>query len=418
MKDEAELRAFASRYEGEGKLQRLIYIAERVGTLAPFCWAIIEEELRAQAERTGTTNTDLFKKSRQERSLPVDCNWMAEIDSQSNLKLEKLQNDLAIAHQNVQRAAVREILMEIGTLHAQRGCFTEALKSFYRCREYTSTPEQVIDMCMNIIKIQCATNNANRAQTYLNKAETSILADDRVTAAQLKAASGLVFLANNSYKTAAHKFLEVNLCLGTSFCDVLLPEDAAVYGVICALASFSRHELKSVLLDNKEFRNFLELTPRLHKLVQHFYQCQYSTCLSFLNEWREEARLDLFIGQHVEHLVTEVRSRALVQYFTPYMSVSMVTMADVFHTSVNQLEKELLQLIMKGKIEARIDSQNKVLLSVSDDQRTTTFRKALKMGEEHQEGMAAFIMRANLIKNKVMVESFERSSRSGHTFAS
>ena len=250
--------------------------------------------------------------------------------------------------------------MEIGSLNAQRGCFIEALKSFYRCREYTSTPEQIIDMCMNIIKIQCATNNANRAQTYLNKAETSVSADDRVTAAQLKAASGLVFLANDSYKTAAHKFLEVNMCMGTSFRDVLLLEDVAVYGVVCALASFSRAELKSVLLDNKEFRNFMELSPKLHKLVQHFYQCQYSTCLSFLSEWQEEAQYDIFIGNHVPHLVTEVRSRALVQYFTPYMSVSMVTMAEVFHTSLNELEKELLQLIMKGKIEARIDSQNKV----------------------------------------------------------
>ena len=37
-------------------------------------------------------------------------------------------------------------------------------------------------------------------------------------------------------------------------------------------------------------------------------------------------------------------------------------MAVAFNTSVNLLEEELMNLILDGQIQARIDSQNKVIL--------------------------------------------------------
>ena len=42
------------------------------------------------------------------------------------------------------------------------------------------------------------------------------------------------------------------------------------------------------------------------------------------------------------------------------MSVDMRRMAEAFNTSVSALEDELMQLILDGQIQARIDSHNKV----------------------------------------------------------
>jgi hypothetical protein len=47
-------------------------------------------------------------------------------------------------------------------------------------------------------------------------------------------------------------------------------------------------------------------------------------------------------------------------FISPYMSADMRRMAEAFNTSVTALEDELMQLILDGQIQARIDSHNKV----------------------------------------------------------
>lgn len=70
--------------------------------------------------------------------------------------------------------------------------------------------------------------------------------------------------------------------------------------------------------------------------------------------------LDMYIAPHVNALYTQIRNRALIQYFSPYLSADMRKMAAAFNTTVLALEDELMQLILDGQIQARIDSHNKV----------------------------------------------------------
>ena len=49
---------------------------------------------------------------------------------------------------------------------------------------------------------------------------------------------------------------------------------------------------------------------------------------------------------------------------SPYMSADMKRMAEAFNTSVTSLEDELMQLILDGQIQARIDSHSKVLTTL------------------------------------------------------
>lgn len=68
----------------------------------------------------------------------------------------------------------------------------------------------------------------------------------------------------------------------------------------------------------------------------------------------------MYIAPHVNALYTQIRNRALIQYFSPYLSADMRKMASAFNTTVLALEDELMQLILDGQIQARIDSHNKV----------------------------------------------------------
>ena len=51
----------------------------------------------------------------------------------------------------------------------------------------------------------------------------------------------------------------------------------------------------------------------------------------------------------------------LLYYISPYSSADLRLMASSFNTSVAALEDELMTLILDGKIQARIDSHNKVI---------------------------------------------------------
>lgn len=49
------------------------------------------------------------------------------------------------------------------------------------------------------------------------------------------------------------QFLDVNPELGSSYNEVIAPQDVATYGGLCALASFDRSELKAYVYSFKHF---------------------------------------------------------------------------------------------------------------------------------------------------------------------
>lgn len=215
---------------------------------------------------------------------------------------------------------------------------------------------------MNIIKIHAAMGMPSHAQTYVTKAETLSTTPD--TSSKLKVVSGLIYLHNGKYKSAADKFIEASKSIGSSFSDVISAEDTCYYAILCALATYDRNELKTQIIDNfATFKNIVESAPNLRDILLNFYNSAYSSCLHLLDKLKNKFILDINLYKHIDLLYSNIRDRALIQYFSPYISVNINTMATAFNCSVSDLEKELSKLIMSDKIQARIDSHNKVFLS-------------------------------------------------------
>lgn len=51
--------------------------------------------------------------------------------------------------------------------------------------------------------------------------------------------------------------------MATQYQDVLSAQDVAVYGGLCALASFDRSELRSHVINNVSFRDYMEINPQV-----------------------------------------------------------------------------------------------------------------------------------------------------------
>lgn len=280
-----------------------------------------------------------------------------------------------------------------------------ALKCYVRTRDYCTTSKHIITMCLNIIRVSIHMGNFSHVANYITKAEsTDSSGSDPVLMAQLRVSAGLGQLEVKKYKLAARKLLETNPELGSSFHEIVSPQDVATYGALCALASFDRAELKAKVIDNTNFRSFLELVPEVREIVHDFYNSRYASCLKTLERLKPDLLLDLHLHDHVATLYTDIRSKALVQYFSPFVTVDMKRMADAFNTPVMDLERELATLIMAGQIPARIDSHNKVLHARHADQRTATFQKALGMGDDYVRDSMALLLRINLMRHDFVVK--------------
>lgn len=49
--------------------------------------------------------------------------------------------------------------------------------------------------------------------------------------------------------------------MGSQYNNVLSAQDVAVYGGLCALASFDRQELRTHVINNVSFREYMETQP-------------------------------------------------------------------------------------------------------------------------------------------------------------
>lgn len=65
---------------------------------------------------------------------------------------------------------------------------------------------------------------------------------------------------------------------------------------------------------------------------------------------------------------------------------------------------QVMQLILDGQIQARIDSHNKVLYAKDPDQRRCTFEKALLVGREYQRRTKMLILRQAMLKHHIHVK--------------
>ncbi|CAJ0916573.1 5705_t:CDS:10 [Entrophospora sp. SA101] len=406
-----DLEAYIANYTGHTKVDRLLFIASRCLALQIDAYKLAIQELRNSLD----TNQYLYAASKFNEVLAsrglllyqVDSSWVDSTQKLAKQRLEKMELELKNYKNNLIKESIRMGHNDLGDHHYRCGNLKNALKSYSRTRDYCTTAKHVIDMCLNVIKVSIELDNFSHVHSYVIKAESTPDIQPAVQA-KLKVAAALANLDNCKYKHAARSFLETSFEIASgpnNYSEVISPNDIAVYGGLCALASFERAELKSKVIDNTEFKQFLELEPHIRELINSFYNSKYAVVLDILERWKNDYLLDIHLHYHVETLYDEIRKKALVQYFSPFLTIDMNKMAKSFVTNVTRLEKELAKLITENKIQARIDSHKKILCAKQQDQRSGIFYKSLKMGKEFEESTNAMLLRMNLLKANLVIQT-------------
>ncbi|XP_048333617.1 COP9 signalosome complex subunit 1 [Ziziphus jujuba] len=400
--EQLDVEAYAGLYTGRTKITRLLFIADHCENNQTMQ---LEALRMAYDEIKKGENTQRFRDVVQKidgrlgPSYGMDAAWCDTVDRRAEQKKEKLENELNAYRTNLIKESIRMGYNDFGDFYYAHGHLGDAFKSYVRTRDYCTTSKHIIHMCMNAILVSIEMGQFTHVTSYVSKAEQSPDSLDPVTVAKLRCAAGLAHLEAKKYKLAARKFLETGPELGNHYNEVIAPQDVATYGGLCALASFDRSELKHKVIDNLNFRNFLELVPEVRELINDFYSSRYASCLDYLGNLKANLLLDIHLHDHVETLYDQIRHKALIQYTHPFVSVDLRMMANAFKTSVSGLEKELEALIADNQIQARIDSHNKILYARHADQRNATFQRVLQTGTEFDRDVRSMLLRANLIKH-------------------
>jgi len=362
-----DLEAYSNSYIGLARINRLLFIADH-------CLQLRTESLRMALNyvKDSTYNvniyTQIYRKLADTIAMsgvnpesvigPIDATWIETRTKKAALKLEKLDTDLKNYKSNSIKESIRRGHDDLGDHYLDCGDLSNALKCYSRSRDYCTSGKHVLNMCLNVIKVSIYLQNWSHVLTYVAKAEgTPEYSSTSSIATRLHCAAGLSDLASKKYKNAAKHFLAANFDHFTAdYGEMLSANNVAIYGGLCALASFDRNELHKNIISNSAFKLFLELEPQLRDAITKFHDSKYANCLSILDELRDNLLLDLYLAQHVHVLYSHIRNRALIQYFSPYLSADMNKMSVAFNTSVGSLEDELMQLILEGQIQVCLHS--------------------------------------------------------------
>jgi len=393
--------SYASKYEGEARHARLYFIASRCPNLQVEANRILLRSLK-------TSGNTLLYEEVAKRAGDFDKNWHDTTEQMMQQRLERAENDLSLAKNRMIKESTRMCHMEIGHIHMDRGNIQDALKSYFRSRDFSSTPQHNTEMCINVAIASIGLGQYRQAATYMSKIENL---EDPSIRSKARAIAGLSALHEGQYRAAARNFLEVKASAAGNFASVLSAEDVAIYGVISALASFTRPDLRHLVLESKTFKPLLDLVPDFKALLNAFVVSNFGACLIHLDMLKPQLLLDIHMHKFAEDLCVQISDRILVQYFSPYLSVDLRRMAEAFGYDVNILEKSLAALIAKGRLPARIDSQAKTMYRRQTDDRHEAMAKVKHLSKLHTSELRRGILRLSLLQNSFAVSTKEAKSR-------
>ncbi|BFZ64426.1 hypothetical protein YB2330_005569 [Saitoella coloradoensis] len=397
-----DLESWIQNYSGNTQILRLLFIAERCPELAVDALRAaitLIKEKTLDVRRYIDAVEHLQRISPDAAEAKLDDQWIEQTSRKARSQTEKLESELKSYRNNLIKESIRMGHDDLGKHYYNIGDLSSALTSYSRIRDYCTTPAHILSMCLDVIRVSIELRNFNHTQAYVIKAQGLANSPEKAEVSPiLQASNALVSLDVGAYQDVATTLLNVSPYLGTQYNHIIAPQDIATYATLCALATFSRQQLRSSLLDSPSFKPFLEYTPHLLTAAEAFYGSKYSTCFDILEKYKNDFLLDIYLSEHAEKLYKAIRQRALTQFFLPFQKVSLGKMASVFATSVEALEDELAGLIQQGVIDGRLDTQDKLLVAKQKHHRTWLFEKTRSMATNYETTAKLLLTHVKLVR--------------------
>ncbi|PWN39838.1 hypothetical protein IE81DRAFT_305949 [Ceraceosorus guamensis] len=424
--DPFDWESYISAYKGQTQIARLLHLAERSPALRLVCSQAAIALLRQGQD----TKQYLYAFRIRDSAGPAsgaeqlqrpNHAWVQQADLENEKELEKLDIELRGYQNNMIKESIRMGHRDLAEHFRATGRMSEALQCYQKTREFCSTSEHVVEMCLGVIEISLELQNYTNVSTWVSKAEgvletynpnaaaASSSARKTSGADQATADRGVKDLAARLSITAALAQLGMGnfekaarIWLGLPG-DIMSPADIALYTVLSALATFDRRRLKSALVDSAAFAAFLEHSPHSRAILEAFYACDYNGGLHLLQKWRTRHHLDIHLGPHVPTLKMMLITRMMQQFLHSFDSVSVSRVGDAFGWTEAQTLPELIGLVQRGEVQGRLDLTRGVMELKRRDKRQELFDDAIRIGEKRITAAKRLLLRLEMIENGLIV---------------
>ncbi|KAH9983782.1 26S proteasome subunit RPN7-domain-containing protein, partial [Russula vinacea] len=310
----------------------------------------------------------------------------------------------------------------------ETGSFEGSLRHLTKSREYCSSTQDLLEMCLSVLELLLEQRNFSHIPTYVFKAESALdsigtsghsssslgfgssasgggakkIDLHQSVEAKLALCTALSHLANGNYAKATHDFLQpMNAAALAPWNGTIISVgDIAVYATLCALATLGRSELKARVVESEGLAGEGE---GMKELLDAWMASNFRAVLGLLEKSSARYLLDPLLGPHVANLTALIRSRAVVLYFQPFATIRLERMSTAFGWTVEDTEREVVALIQRGEILGRVDSQNKILRARSTNHRAQLYAHALKAGAEMQSATNKLLLRLQLQQANLVV---------------
>jgi hypothetical protein len=187
-----------------------------------------------------------------------------------------------------------------------------------------------------------------------------------------------------------------------------------------ALLTLDRSEVANTLVEkNTSFRDRLDSVPLLRDAIRAYVHAEYGNCLSLVDQIRGEWEMDMYLKPHAKTLWKRVRGKCLVQYFEPYISVSLQSIMESFaFESIEEAEETVVELIeSKDIVGAKIHGVDRTLTKytvedVEKRKRRVMMRKLGRMGDGLLDEVEGMILRMACVENGLIVGKKSRGGKS------
>ena len=431
-----DLEPYINNYSGRTRFRRLYFVGE-------CCPPLRLEALRAAVNEAKQGNDLINYKNalsllqRSSRGGPdgmVDQAWVEQKAKKSKAETLRMEHELKGYKNNLIKESIRMANEELGNHYRGIGDLDNAQKAYGRMRDFCQTPAHIASTAFHMIQVAVEQGNWLAVQSQVHKIRNLQMKPDEAARSQpkIQAAMGLYQMCTGDYLNAAVSFLATEPSLGDTYNEILSANDVAIYGGLCALASMNRHELQSKVLESSTFRSFLELEPHIRRAISFFCASKYSQCLDILENYRSDYLLDIYLFQHVPNIYRRIRTKSIVQYFEPFSRVTLDAMAQTFGTNASpevttitngatshppNIDDELISLIEKGVLNAKIDLEARVLVSKDTDLRADVHAEAHAMAKAFIRETRLRMLRMNAVSAGLEIKPPSKVGK-GHMLSS
>lgn len=310
----------------------------------------------------------------------VDKAKLEEMKQKNAAKLTELDAKVKDAEENLGETEVRDALHAKADYLASIGDKEAAVEAYAAAEAKTAGSGNKMDLVFSQIRLFMTLDDWQGVKKLL--ARVQVLCDnggDWERKNKLKVYQALFAMYSRDLKQAALLLQEAIATFTAT--ELFSYTNLISYAVITSVVSLDRVTLKAKVVDSPEVRTAIDQVPHLPEFLSALYECRYKEFFKAFAEVITLVKCDPYLATHVRYFVREVRVRAYSQFLESYKSVTLASMASAFDVSTDFMDEEVADLIVAGRLNAKIDRVAGVIETNRPDERSALYMESLKKGD-------------------------------------